>query len=150
MANGPQDPVARGAAAGGHLRASDADREQAIETLKSAFIQGRLNRNDLGRRAGQALEARTYAELARATGGIPAVPAAPRPPSRPAAPAPGNPANWKVIGCGLGVLILSPALGVAFVTTYYGGFIILFLLAFIGLTAVSSHRPSKDGRPTAP
>jgi hypothetical protein len=71
------DPVAAGH---GRFRASDADRERAIETLKVAFAQGRLNRDDLDQRAGQALLARTYAELAGATAHIPARPAPARRP----------------------------------------------------------------------
>ncbi len=46
----PQDPGA-GWAAGGHLRASDADRELVIDALKAAFVQGRLSKNELARRA---------------------------------------------------------------------------------------------------
>jgi hypothetical protein len=69
------DPVTAGH---GRLRASDADRERAIEALKVAFAHGGLNRDDLDQRAGRALMARTYAELARATAGIPARPAPPR------------------------------------------------------------------------
>jgi hypothetical protein len=63
------DPVA---VAHGRLRASDADRERAIETLKVAFAQARLTRDELDQRAGRALLARTYAELAGATADIPA------------------------------------------------------------------------------
>jgi hypothetical protein len=63
------DPVAAG---DGRFRASDADRERAIEMLKVAFAQGRLSRDDLDQRAGRALLARTYAELAGATANIPA------------------------------------------------------------------------------
>jgi hypothetical protein len=56
------------AAAGcGHLRASDADRERAIEVLKVAFAQGRLAQDDFEPRIGQAFAARTYAELADVT-----------------------------------------------------------------------------------
>jgi DUF1707 SHOCT-like domain len=75
---GPVDPVA---ADRGRLRASDADRERVIETLKVAFTQGRLTRDELDSRAGRALLARTYADLATATAGIPArpVPAGPGP-----------------------------------------------------------------------
>jgi len=52
------------AAAGhGHLRASHADREQVIGTLKAAFVQGMLAKDEFGARTGQALAARTYAEL---------------------------------------------------------------------------------------
>jgi len=66
----PQDPGAGWAAGGGHLRASDADRERVIDALKTAFAQGRLSKSELVRRAAQALESRTYAELAVATAGI--------------------------------------------------------------------------------
>jgi putative transcriptional regulator len=53
------------------LRASDADREQAIDVLKAAFARDRLARAEFEARVGQALASRTYAELAAATGGIP-------------------------------------------------------------------------------
>jgi hypothetical protein len=64
----------------GHLRASNADREQVIAILKAAFMQGRLTEDELGERAGQAYAARTYAELAEVTADIPAghAPARPR------------------------------------------------------------------------
>jgi predicted anti-sigma-YlaC factor YlaD len=81
--SGPQDPAAAGR---DRLRAAQADREQVIEALKGAFVQDRLTRDELGAPAGQALSARTYAELAAATAGIPAGPAAARP-ARPQAPA---------------------------------------------------------------
>jgi len=72
---GPVDPEA---AARGRLRASDADREQVIEQLKAAFVQGRLTRDELDLRAGQAFRSRTYAELAGVTAGIPVPPSAAR------------------------------------------------------------------------
>jgi len=56
----------------GHLRASDADREQVIDVLKAAFVQGRLTRDELDLRVGQALNSRTYAEQAAAIAGLPA------------------------------------------------------------------------------
>jgi hypothetical protein len=80
--SGPQDPAAAGR---DRLRAGRADREQVIEALKDAFAQGRLTRDELGARAGQALTARTYAELAALTAGIPAGPDAAGP-ARPPAP----------------------------------------------------------------
>ncbi len=106
MTKRPVDPVA---AARGHLRASDADRERAIEALKVAFTRGRLTRDELVLRVGQALLARTYAELARANADMRARPgpAGPRPAGpRPAGGAParrgpggaghpaGHPVNW--------------------------------------------------------
>ena len=59
------------AAAGcGHLRASDADREQVMEVLKVAFAQGRLAQDDFEARIGQAFGSRTYGELADVTAGL--------------------------------------------------------------------------------
>ena len=55
----------------GGLRASNADREQAIEALKAAFVRDRLASAEFEARVGQALASRTYAELAAATDGIP-------------------------------------------------------------------------------
>ena len=65
---GPQ-----GLAAGGRdlLRAGHAEREQAIESLKDAFADGRLTMDELDARAGRALAARTCAELAALTADIP-------------------------------------------------------------------------------
>ena len=63
----------------GGLRASDADREQAIDTLKAAFVHGRLTNGELGLRVGQALVSRTYADLAVLTADIPAGAAAAQP-----------------------------------------------------------------------
>jgi hypothetical protein len=54
------------------MRASHADREQVIETLKTAFVQGRLTKDDLDARAAQAFAARTYADLAALTTDLPA------------------------------------------------------------------------------
>ena len=55
-----------------HLRASRADREQLIGTLKTAFVQGRLTEDELDARVGLVYASRTYAELAEVTGDIPA------------------------------------------------------------------------------
>jgi Domain of unknown function (DUF1707) len=63
---GPGDEVVAG------MRASHADREQVIEMLKAAFVQGRLAKGEFDLRVGQALASRTYAELAALTIDIPA------------------------------------------------------------------------------
>ena len=60
------------AASRGHLRAAHADREQAIDTLKAAFVQGRLTKDEFDARLGHTFAARTYADLAAVTGDIPA------------------------------------------------------------------------------
>ena len=139
MTTGPEECAAAGALGRGHLRASDADREQVIDILKAAFVQGRLTRDQLGVRAGQALVSRTYAELAAATDGIPArltgvVP----PPARPAGRA-GKPARKPVrrtVAAGAACVIIPATMGAAFLT-YYGGFLVLFLLAFTGFVVTS-------------
>ena len=135
---GPWDPRVR---AHSHVRASDADREQVVEILTAAFVQGRLSLDELGLRAGHALASRTYGELAATIADIPAPPLqppAPPSPARPPAPAapipPGRmPAGAKAAVWAACVIVALPAVWVAFLT-YYGGFLILFLLAFTGLT----------------
>jgi hypothetical protein len=72
------------AAGDGRLRASHDDREHVVEVLKAAFVQGRLTQDELDTRVGQALAARTYADLAGLTCDLPADPGAARTP----APAP--------------------------------------------------------------
>jgi len=67
----------------GHLRACHADREQVIGVLKAAFVQGRLSKHELNARVGQALAARTYADLAALTADLPAGLAAAEPPYQP-------------------------------------------------------------------
>ena len=77
---GPGDEMAAaGGQSRGDLRASHADREQVIGTLKIAFVQGRLSEDELDARAGQAYASRTYAELAEVTADIPAEPTGARP-----------------------------------------------------------------------
>ena len=72
MTTDPGDQIAAAAAASGHLRASHADREQVIEMLKAAFVQGRLTKDELVMRAGRTFVSRTYAELATLTADLPA------------------------------------------------------------------------------
>ena len=79
---GPGDEIAAGEAGRGHLRASHADREQVIGTLKAAFVQGMLTKDELDARVGQTLAARTYAELAALTADIPAGLTGSQPPER--------------------------------------------------------------------
>ena len=69
---GTGDEIAAGAPGRARLRASHADREQVIEVLKAAFVQGRLEADELDLRVGRALASRTYADLAALTADIPA------------------------------------------------------------------------------
>lgn len=70
----------------GHLRASDADRDHITEVLKAAFVEGRLTKDELDARVGQALSAGTYATLAGLTADLPAGLALAQPPRRPFRP----------------------------------------------------------------
>ncbi len=94
----------------GRFRASRADREQVIEVLKAAFVQGRLTKDELEARAAHAFQARTYADLAAVTADIPAdIPAAPAtpPPPRPLAPKrSGLPMNTAI---SVGALVIAAA-----------------------------------------
>ena len=98
MATGPQDPAGAGR---DRFRAGHADREQAIEALKTAFVDGRLTKAEFAERTGRTLTARTYADLAALTADLPAglVTAAAAPAAvAPAAPAQGirRPMAWAV------------------------------------------------------
>ena len=103
---GPQDPAAAGC---DRLRAGHADREQVIETLKDAFVQGRLTRGELDARAGQALSARTCADLAALTADIPAAAGSARPP----APARRWPLARAAAGSGSCLIIAAAAVWLA-------------------------------------
>ena len=82
------------APAQGGFRASRADRERVIGTLKAAFVQGHLDQDEFGLRVDQVLASRAYAELAVVTADLPAglTDDAPSRPARPAtrARAPGK------------------------------------------------------------
>ena len=93
-----------------HLRACHADREQVIGVLKAAFVHGRLGKDELTVRVGQALAARTYADLATLTADLPAGLVAAEPsyqPARARAPLPVRTAAWLM--CLGAVLTLADA-----------------------------------------
>ena len=143
MAAGPADQRRAGATARGHLRASDADREQVIDTLKDAYVQGRLTKDELGVRTLRVLTSRTYAELAAVTADIPAllIQCLPRP--QPARAPTRKPTNMKVVAWAAGMIIMPTALWAVFLT-YYGGFMVLFLVVFAGLVVtIPSTTPAR-------
>jgi hypothetical protein len=53
------------------MRTSRADREQAIDTLKAAYVQGRLTKDELDERLARALVPLTHAELTALTEDLP-------------------------------------------------------------------------------
>jgi hypothetical protein len=86
----------------GHLRASHADRERAIDVLKAAFAEGRLDQDEYTDRVGQVQVSRTYADLGALVADLPVgpfgtlgpapAPAGPLPP----APMPAGPARLRL------------------------------------------------------
>jgi hypothetical protein len=104
-------PVGRG-----RLRASHADREQAIDTLKDAFVQGRLTKEELDSRVGDVLASRTYADLTALTADLPAGPPSPQHSRKHPAPRPRRPENKpenKAVKNGVRVITATTVLTVA-------------------------------------
>src|SRR5215472_502037 len=89
--------------------AADADRERAVEFLKTAFTEGRLTKDDYDTRVGRVLSARTYADLDAITADLPQ-------PGFPAYPAMGfypvprktNSLATASLVCGIGQVMLWP------------------------------------------
>jgi hypothetical protein len=83
--------------------------------LKAAFVQGRLAKDELDARAGEAFAARTYAELAAITADLPVGLIAALPPGRPG-PARARPSMGGVVA-GAALIIPLPAfVAAAFLT----------------------------------
>jgi len=92
----PRNDRAARHVARGRLRASHADRDQVIGTLKDAFVHGRLTKDEFDSRVGHALASRTHADLAALTADLPAGPPAAQPSRRPARARPPRPENTTV------------------------------------------------------
>ena len=160
------DEIAAGTGGRGHLRASHADREQVIETLKAAFVHGRLAKDEFDLRVGQTFAARTYAELAAVTADLPAGLTTARPPA-PARPQGGQPvarpstvlasATAVYAGVWAYVLFLSPDGGDNPVTASLilaGGWTYLIILLMCLWRMAALRREKRSGwqppRPPAP
>jgi hypothetical protein len=143
VATGPWDP---GSA---RFLASDADRERAVDVLKTAFVHGTLTRDELTLRTGRALTARTYAELAAITAGLTPRAARPRPAAKtvPARPASKRRVSKKVVAWSACAVVLPAGLGTAFLS-YYGGFLVIMLFMFVG-TVLCSKPPAPPRPPLA-
>jgi Domain of unknown function (DUF1707) len=77
-----KDEITAATGSHGRIRASDDDRERVLDMVKAAFVQGRLNKDELDARLGQTLGSRTWAELTSVTADLPSWPIA-RPPAKP-------------------------------------------------------------------
>ena len=131
------------------MRASHADREQVIEVLKNAFVQGRLTKGEMDARVGQAFASRTHAELARVTADIPAEPVVPA--SRPAVRARRGGlviAAASVITAGLwAVAVASDSAALGLLSLSFG-FTCLGVVLLVGAALLDSqHRKRSGGQP---
>lgn len=136
MASGPWDPSRAGTP--DRFLASDADRERVVDALKTAFVHGVLTKDELAVRTGHALQARTYGQLAALT------PQAGRPVGS-TIPAPARRrATKKVVAVIACAIVLPPALAATFLS-YNGGFLVIMLVTFIIVVALSGppapHKP---------
>lgn len=151
MTSGAGDDRGPIVAGRGRLRASHADREQVIGTLKLAFVQGRLTKDELDARLGQTLASRTYADLAALTADLPPG-LAPAPPRQPRRARPVSPAAKMLAGTIL--IVPAPALvlaaflsGSEFVgkVAIYALFIAFPVWIVAGAQLISNRRESRSG-----
>ena len=136
---GPGDEIAAGAGGRSYLRASHADREQVIDVLKAAFVQGRLTKDEFDARVGQALASRIHGDLAAVTADIPAGVAGGQRPRTSAHGWTQKPINKvKVIVWGACVICALAVVGVAAAVLISSPYLLLLSgLAFIGASAVA-------------
>ena len=141
VTTGPEEhrTAAAAAARRRQLRASQADREDAIEALKVAYVQGRLTEEELEARVGQAFASRTHADLAVLTADIPAGPTAGRRARMPD----------RAVAAGSAAIIAAAALGAAVLIG--GAALILWTITMAGVllftvSVLLNERQSRRGR----
>jgi hypothetical protein len=128
----PGDETAAGPAGHGRLRASHAEREQVVDALKTAFVQGMLVKDEFDVRVGQTFASRTHGELAAVTVDIPATLIRDQPPRKPG-PAPSRPPMRNVTKAAICVVIAIVVMAAA--TFVAGGAALVIFVPFylIGL-----------------
>ena len=129
----PWDQVAACMVSRDRIRAADADRERVLDTLGTAFMDGRLTGEEFHARAVWAAASRTYGDLAAVTVSIP--PRSEAPPRR-TVRTDLDRVDKKSLAWGMFLFLMPAALGTAFIT-HFVGFFILFVVAFIGVTVTA-------------
>jgi hypothetical protein len=114
---GPADQTP-GAGDRSHLRTSHADREQVIDVVKAAFVQGRLAKDEFDQRIARVFASRTYADLAYLTADIPAglvraQPPRAQPPRAPADPPTPISMDRKAVRSWVSATVMLPGMVVA-------------------------------------
>jgi len=133
MTAGPEDGTA---GARRQLRTSRADREQAVDVLKAAFVQGRLSKDEFDLRVGQVFASRTYGDLGALTADLPdSVTSAQPSPER--AREPGRALSFKT-AVRVGAVGAGPSMAsAAVVLIQAGGVPAVAGVALVGLTGLS-------------
>jgi hypothetical protein len=149
----PGDELATSAGRG-HLRASHADREQVIDTLKAAFVQGRLTKEELDQRVSQTFSSLTYAGLAAVTADLPVGPVSAEQPREPAPAAP--PVNKSLMWGSCAVIVAAIVTMVVAIPAYNMPLLATSVLAILmatpvaGTLALDSWRKESSGGPAPP
>jgi hypothetical protein len=145
------------------LRASHADREHVIETLKAAYVYGLVTKEEFDARVSQTFASRTNADLALITADIPAGLAAALPPA-PARTGGDAPPEAKVrllsravmttamlaaLALAASVFAVNPVAALLVLAAFGSGFACIFLIIAQMLRPLLL-RPSRDKRSLAP
>jgi Domain of unknown function (DUF1707) len=139
------------AAARGRLRVSHAERDRVIDTLKAAFVQGMLTKEELDTRAARAFASRTYADLAALTADIAAGLIQDRPPRqlpRPPEDKVVDSSQNKFVNRCARLIVAVIALDVAFHTGNLGLFIGV-AVAMVGVLLVVEIRSRHQSAPSS-
>ena len=130
----PWDQVAACMVSRDRIRAADADRERVLDTLGTAFVEGRLTEEEFRARAVWAATSQTYGDLAAVTISIP--PRRSEPPPRRTVRTDLDRVDKKSLAWVAFLVLMPAALGTAFIT-HFVGFFVLFVVAFIGVTVTA-------------
>jgi Domain of unknown function (DUF1707) len=128
------------------LRVGDADRQGVVAELQRHFVDGRLSSDELAERVSQALNARTFGELAIPLGDLPVLsnPAAPQPP----AVGPNDDLPGFTFGPPLGALLVVigvlAVLSIFVFPTWHGGLLPFWPIFIWGFFFIG--RPRRGGR----
>jgi hypothetical protein len=118
------------------LRTSHADREQAIDVLKAAFVHGRLTKDEFEARVGQVFASRTYADLGALTADLPGWVTSAQP-SAEVARAPGRVLSFKT-AVRVGAVGAGPSMASAAVVVLQSGSVPAVAgVLLVGLTGLS-------------
>ncbi len=127
---GPGDEMAARAGGHGRLRASHADRDHVIDTLKAAYVFGFVAKDEFDARVSQTLASRTCAELTLVTADLPTWLAAAQPPPGPARAKGDTPADTNVRPGDRAIMATAIFAGLALVVSVFdpvhlGGLLVL-------------------------